>query len=134
MVLIFESTLGILWANVAMLTNHQWCIFHSLWAMRWSQQVTFSSITCLISRWMTLHFWTFWVWIVAYLCISVQGLFFRKLRLNCVSPVLLTMLKRYGIYNYWTTVCRTYTFVHWYWSDGKPYIYVIGFEFTEKKK
>jgi hypothetical protein len=67
MVLIFESTLGILRVNVAMLTNHQWCIFLSSWAIRWSQQVTYSS---LISKLMTLHFWTFWLWIVAYLCIK----------------------------------------------------------------
>jgi len=44
MVLIFESILDILRVNVGMLTNHQWCIFQSLWAIRWYQQVTFSSL------------------------------------------------------------------------------------------
>ena len=129
MVLIFESILDMLRVNVAMLTTHQWCSFQSLWAIRCYQQDTFSS---LIYRLMTLHF-KLSDWIVAYLCINVQGLFLFKLRLNCFSPVLFTMLKRYGIYNYWTTVCRTYPFVHWYWSDEKPYIYVLWFEFTEKK-
>jgi hypothetical protein len=28
---------------------------------------------------------------------------------------LLTVLKRYLIFNYWATICRKFTFAYWYW-------------------
>jgi hypothetical protein len=114
MVLIFKSTVEILRFNFNA-DEPPMMYFPSLWAIRWSQQVAFSSITCLISRLITLYFWTLCLWIVAYSCINVQRLLLLKLLLNCVSPVLFTMLNRYENYNYWTTVCKAYQFVHWYW-------------------
>ena len=114
MVLIFKSTVEILRFNFNA-DEPPMMYFPSLWVIRWSQQVAFSSITCLISRLITLYFWTLCLWIVAYSCINVQRLFLLKLLLNCVSTVLFTMFNRYEIYNYWTTVCKTYQFVHWYW-------------------